>query len=54
MPYVPKYPMMKDFTLNDVVPTRKEWDDIVLRNPRQFGKIIAVILREGGADESKG
>ena len=53
VPYVPKYPMMKGFTRNDVVPTRKEWDDLVLRCPKAYGRIIANILRESGAEESK-
>ena len=54
VPYVPMFPMMKDFKKkNDEVSTRKEWDDIVLKNPKQFERAMSILLREKGKTDSE-
>ena len=41
------FPMMKDHKKkNGEVPTRKEWDDAILQNPKAFEKSIASLLRD--------
>ena len=54
VPYVPMFPMMKDFKKNnDEVPTRKEWDDIVLKNRKNFERAMSILLREKGKTYSE-
>ena len=53
MSYIPKYPMVKGFTRNDVVLTRKQWDELVVSSPKAYGRVVANLLRDIGTEESK-
>jgi hypothetical protein len=51
--YIPKYPMMKGFTLKDAAVTRKQWDELVVRCPKAYGRVVANLLRDEGIEETK-
>ena len=47
VPYVPMFPIMKDAVKkNGEKPTRKEWDDMILNNPKAFDKSLSSLLRD--------
>ena len=46
VPYVPMFPIIRDFVKkNGEKPTRKEWDDMILNNPRGYENLISEELR---------
>ena len=53
VPYITKYPMMKGFTRNDAVITRKQWDELVVRCPTTYGRVVANLLRDNGIEDHK-
>ena len=47
VPYVPMFPIMRHFVKkNGEKPTRKEWDDMILNNPKGYENLISEELRD--------